>query len=65
MSVVPERVGIADRHAQFRLSVLIVNRAAELFLEPADDFRIERLAHAVGNPQLPPDLAGRFGARSE
>src|SRR5438270_853348 len=49
---------ITNDHAQFCLAILIVDGAAGMLLEPANDLRVEWLASAISYAQLSFDLPG-------
>lgn len=47
-----QTVVVAQHHAQFGLPVMVVNHHIEVVGEPADHFRIQRLAGAADDAQL-------------
>ena len=51
---------IAQHHAQLGLAVVVVDGHAEVIGEPADHFRVKRLAGTADNTQLALDRLGEL-----
>ncbi|RMP74958.1 hypothetical protein ALQ17_01888 [Pseudomonas fluorescens] len=56
---------IAQHHADFGLTVMIMDDHAGLFGKPTDDLWVERLAGAADHTQLTPRRAGELRARRD
>ncbi|MNM84595.1 hypothetical protein D3C81_966880 [compost metagenome] len=60
-----QAVVVAQHHAQLGLAVVVVDDHAEVVGEPADHFRVQRLAGAADDAQLALDRPGEFIATGD